>query len=103
VYYDMSHDNYAYSGNEGRESDDYTPYPADVEYEDNGAVNYADWYKNASGGDCPWCKDGEMSEFDPSDDDEAVMWLCSGHIAEFMGMSIDGVKRMDSELYQDRQ
>jgi hypothetical protein len=72
-------------------------------FDDNGAVNYPDWYKNASGGDCPWCKDGEMSEFDPQDDDDAVMWLCSGHIAEFMGMSIDGVKRMESELYADRQ
>ena len=59
-----------------------------------------DWYKTPAGNDCAWCAD-ENSEFEPMDSDDADMNLCRGHVAEFEGLSLDGLDRADSELWKD--
>jgi hypothetical protein len=104
MYYDMSHDNYAYSGNEGHNSDDYVPYYADYEYEENlpdSDMSDKDWFTTPSGNKCPWCKDGLTSPFEPEDEDDAEMSLCRGHAAEYAGLSLDGMDRRDSEESYD--
>jgi len=59
-----------------------------------------DWYKSASGNPCPWCAD-DNSEFEPFDSDDADATLCRGHVAEFEGMSLDGLDHMESEIRKD--
>lgn len=84
------------------DSDDYTPYYADTYESDIPVKNDKDWYFTPSGHKCPWCKDGLESSFEPEDDDDARMSLCRGHAAEFMGLSLDGLDRMESELAYDQ-
>lgn len=52
------------------------------------------WYQAPSGSDCLWCHD-ENTGYEPFDDDDAEVELCRGHLAEFLGTSIDGLDRMD--------
>ena len=102
MYYDMSHDNYEYSGNEGHNSDDYVPYyPDSYDYEPNQDMSVDVWHVNPSGDKCPWCKDGLSSPFEPEDEDDALMHLCTGHAAEYAGMSVDEMDRRDSEESYD--
>lgn len=61
-----------------------------------------DWYTTASGDDCPWCLDPE-SEFEPFDSDDADQTLCRAHVAEYEGLSLDGLDRMESEQAKDMQ
>jgi hypothetical protein len=90
--YGIEYDDYAYSGNEGRISDDYTPYyPDSYDYEPNQDMSVDDWHVNPSGGKCPWCKDGLSSPFEPEDQEDAEMYLCTGHAAEYAGLSIDAL------------
>lgn len=96
----MYEDDYLENGNEGHDSDDYVPYYADADYTTLSVAYEADWHKTPAGDDCPWCK-SDMSDFEPEDDDDAVMTLCRGHAAEFMGLSLDGMDRMDSEMLAD--
>lgn len=49
---------------------------------------------------CPWCLDPE-SEFEPFDSDDADQILCRAHVAEYEGLSLDGLDRADSEMYAD--
>lgn len=50
---------------------------------------------------CPWCADPN-SEFEPFDSDDADMILCRGHVAEYEGLSLDGLDRADSEMWKDQ-
>jgi hypothetical protein len=107
MYYDMSHDNYAYSGNEGHNSDDYVPYyvdsPESYDYPWEHAKEDTDWYTTPSGDKCPWCEAyPTVSEFEPEDDDDAEMSLCRGHAAEYAGLSLDGMDRRDAEEMYDQ-
>jgi hypothetical protein len=43
-------------------------------------------------GDCAWCKGYE--DFEPFDSDDADQTLCESHVAEFEGVSLDGLQRM---------
>jgi hypothetical protein len=61
-----------------------------------------DWYLTPSGDKCPWCVAyPQMSDFEPEDDEDAEMTLCRGHLAEFSGLSLDGLDRMESEQLYD--
>lgn len=105
MYYDMSHDNYAYSGNEGHNSDDYVPYYADIEYEENlpdSDMSEKDWFTTTDGLKCHWCKDGLSSPYEPSDSKDAEKHLCRGHVAEYEGLSLDGLDRRDDEEMYDQ-
>jgi hypothetical protein len=57
-----------------------------------------DWYTTASGDACPWC--GGI-DYEPFDSDDADQNLCRGHVAEFEGLSLDGLDRMESEQAKD--
>lgn len=48
---------------------------------------------------CPWC-DG--SDYEPGDDIEAARLLCRPHLAEYDGLSLDGLDRMEREQAADR-
>lgn len=52
-----------------------------------------DWYKTPSGDDCGWCAG---SDFEPLDSDDAAGMLCRGHVAEYEGLSLDGLDRMEA-------
>lgn len=60
-----------------------------------------DWFTTPSGDKCAWCKDGLSSPFEPEDSDDADMHLCRGHVAEYEGLSLDGLDRMESEQAYD--
>jgi hypothetical protein len=105
----MPEDAYLGNGNEGHDSDDYVPYYADSPDYD---ISDKDWYTTPSGDNCPWCEaagmvarvtNWDMPDFEPEDEDDALMSLCRGHAAEYMGLSLDGLDHMESELYQDQQ
>jgi hypothetical protein len=48
---------------------------------------------------CPWCKDGLASPYDPDEDD--ARRLCRSHLAEYEGLSLDGLDRMEAEQAYD--
>jgi hypothetical protein len=117
----MPTDAYLGNGNEGHDSDDYVPYYADYEYEENLPLSMQtgfnpdtpgneydarksdkDWFTTPSGNKCPWCKDGLSSPFEPEDEDDAEMSLCRGHAAEYAGLSLEGMDRRDSEEMYDQ-
>ena len=58
-------------------------------------IGYTEWHTNPSGDDCAWCAD-ENTEFEPSDSDDAMQTLCRGHYAEYEGLSLDGLDRMEA-------
>lgn len=60
-----------------------------------------DWFTTPSGDQCPWCADSE-DNFEPFDSDDADATLCRGHVAEFEGLSLDGLDHADSEMYRDQ-
>lgn len=60
-----------------------------------------DWYTTASGDDCLWC--GRGIDYEPFDSDDADQKLCRGHVAEYEGLSLDGLDRMESEQVKDMQ
>lgn len=49
---------------------------------------------------CPWCLD-QTSEFEPFDSDDADATLCRAHVAEYEGLSLDGLDRMEAEQAKD--
>lgn len=49
---------------------------------------------------CPWCADPD-SEFEPFDSDDADAVLCRYHVAEFEGLSLDGLDHMEDEIRAD--
>ena len=61
----------------------------------------SEWFKTPAGDDCPWCKDGEASEHDPFDADDAHATLCRGHEAEWHGASLEGLDRMEEGIRAD--
>jgi len=82
------------------DSDGYTPH-----YVDDGAGNLPspddpEWWTAPSGDPCPWCQDIN-SDVEPEDDDDAEMLLCRGHLAEYTGVSLNGLDRMEDEQYRD--
>jgi hypothetical protein len=58
-----------------------------------------DWYKTSAGDDCAWCGGGP--DYEPFDSDDADARLCRGHVAEFEGLSLAGLDRMESEMRKD--
>jgi hypothetical protein len=60
-----------------------------------------EWFHNPSGDQCPWCEDADTN-FEPFDMDDAEMVLCRGHVAEWLGVSLDGLDRMDAAEAADR-
>jgi hypothetical protein len=99
----MPTDAYLGNGNEGHDSDDYTPkYVDSYDGYSNPDMSEKDWHVTASGGKCPWCKDGLSSPFEPEDEDDADMSLCRGHAAEYAGLSLDGMDHRDSEEMYDQ-
>lgn len=58
-----------------------------------------DWTYTASGDACLWCKG---TDYEPSDSDDADQTLCRGHVAEYEGVSLDGLDRMEAEQAYDR-
>lgn len=50
---------------------------------------------------CPWCLD-QTSEFEPFDSDDADATLCRAHVAEYEGLSLDGLDRMEAEQAYDQ-
>jgi hypothetical protein len=61
-----------------------------------------DWNTNPRHGSCPWCRAPE-EEYEPFDNIEAESELCRGHLAEYLGTSLDGLDRMESEMRKDRE
>jgi hypothetical protein len=57
-----------------------------------------DWYVTTSGEPCAWCAD---SDYQPFDSNDADAMLCRGHVAEYEGLSLDGLDRMESEQAKD--
>lgn len=49
---------------------------------------------------CPWCQD-DNSGYEPADDIEAHSRLCRTHEAEYNGLSVDGMERMESAIRAD--
>lgn len=48
---------------------------------------------------CPWCRGLDT---EPLDDDDAVsLGFCRTHLAEFLGLSVNGLDRADHELALD--
>lgn len=43
---------------------------------------------------CAWC-DNPSTEWEPMDDIEASNNLCRDHVAEYHGLSVDGLERME--------
>lgn len=88
-------------------SDDFWTYNSqsiDPEYDNSDKgdnMSDKDWHVTASGGKCAWCTDGLCSPFEPEDSDDADMHLCRGHVAEYEGLSLDGLDRMESEQAYD--
>jgi hypothetical protein len=50
---------------------------------------------------CTWCNDPN-SEFEPFDSDDADQTLCRAHVAEYEGLSLTGLDRMESEMEADQ-
>lgn len=50
---------------------------------------------------CPWCRDGESSEYVPEDDDDAQMVLCAAHAAEALGTSENMLIRSNDQASMD--
>lgn len=63
-------------------------------------MSLSEWDKSASGTECPWCAD-DNSEFEPFDSDDADATLCRGHVAEFEGLSLEGLDRWEADIRAD--
>jgi hypothetical protein len=49
---------------------------------------------------CPWCAD-ESTDWEPLDSTEALARLCRPHVAEYEGVSLDGLDRMEADERAD--
>lgn len=49
---------------------------------------------------CPWCLH-QNSNFEPFDSDDADASLCRTHVAEYEGLSLNGLDRADDEMARD--
>lgn len=43
---------------------------------------------------CPWCHGND--DYEPFDGEDAARVLCRGHEAEYHGLSLDGLDRMEA-------
>jgi hypothetical protein len=78
------------------------------DYEGNGNVRSADdlysyndqsdWHMTASGGTCLWCG---HKNYDPFDGYDAEQKLCRGHLAEYLGESLDSLDRAEMQAFAD--
>ncbi len=50
---------------------------------------------------CAWCADPN-SDFEPFDSDDADQTLCRPHVAEYEGLSLAGLDRMESKMEADQ-
>lgn len=49
--------------------------------------------------DCAWCNGND--DFEPFDSDDADQTLCRIHVAEYEGVSLDGLDRMGAGIQAD--
>lgn len=66
-----------------------------------GEYHWHDWNVTPYGKNCLWC--GDNPDYEPGDDVEAAEKLCRGHLAEFTGVSIDGLDRAERAAHADME
>lgn len=57
-----------------------------------------EWEFTASGNRCAWCAG---TDYEPFDSDDADATLCRGHVAEFEGVSLEGLDRWEDAIRAD--
>jgi len=61
-----------------------------------------DWRYAGDSSDCAWCAD-EDSSFEPFDAIHAGEKLCRGHLAEYLGESLDSLVRAEKAALHDME
>lgn len=103
--WDMSYDDYPDTGNRpGQSTDDLYDYrgmslystihPQSQEWRES--LRNPEWHTTPSGDDCLWCA-GSAAE--PADNAETL--LCRGHLAEYLGESLDSLDRAEADARAD--
>jgi hypothetical protein len=61
-------------------------------------ITLADWDKTPAGDPCAWCTGGNA---EPDDEIDAQDKLCRGHLAEYLGESLESLDRAEMEAFHD--